>query len=307
MKIATMATGGIGGFLAVKLIGAGHQVATIARGAHLAAIRDNGLRLEGPDGVETARPWIATDDPAEVGPVDAILFGVKGDALAAAAEACRPLIGPQTLVVPFQNGVEGPDRLAAILPPENVVTGIARVSPTISAPGVIRQTGSFATFVFAERDRLPSARIEALQKALREAGVAAPVSPDIEEELWRKFVLFSAFSGVTAAARCTAKDIAEHPRLAALCRDVMGETALLGRRRGVALAEGLEDTLLQTIITMPPQTRASTAIDLEHGRPLEIEWISGAVARLAAESGVPAPLNAALYAMLLPYRDGAAG
>ena len=131
MRIATMATGGIGGFLAVRLAQAGHEVATIARGAHLAAIRENGLTLEGPAGTEVIRPWIATDDPAEVGEVDAVIFGVKGDALDAAARACRPMLGRDTVVVPFLNGVEASDRLLGILPAEQQAIACLRVNVCI--------------------------------------------------------------------------------------------------------------------------------------------------------------------------------
>ena len=304
MKIATMATGGIGGFLAVKLALAGHNVATIARGRHLAAIRDNGLTLIGPQGPQTVRPWIATNDTAEVGAVDAIIFGVKGDGLLEAAKACEPMLGAQTVVVPFLNGVEASDRLVAALPEGHVANGVAQISTTIDAPGVIKQTGEFNRFIFAERDSRPSARIEALQRAIEKAGSNAPVTVDIERDLWSKFVLFSAVSGVTTAGRCTIGDIAATEPLAELFRAVVAETAALGRARGVALSATIEKDTWSMVQSLPSNMRASTALDLEHGRPLEIEWISGAAKRLAAESGLEAPMNAALYALLLPYRNG---
>lgn len=304
MKIATMATGGIGGFLAVKLTQSGHEVATIARGAHLQAIRDGGLTLDGPDGTETVTPWIATDDPAEVGTVDAIIFGVKGDALDSAARACLPMIGPDTVVVPFLNGVEAADRLLAILPKECVANGVAQISTTISEPGVIRQVGTFNRFLFAERDSRPSSRIDALRTAIHASGASAPGTNDITRDLWTKFIMFSGVSGVTAAARCTIGDILDHPPLSDLIRSVIAETAALGREKGIALPSTIEEETWATIQTLPRAMRASTAIDLEAGRPLEIEWISGAVRRLAQASGVPAPMNSALYALLLPYKDG---
>lgn len=304
MRIATMATGGIGGFLAVKLANAGHSVATIARGAHLDAIRANGLRLDSASGTEIARPEIATDRPDEVGVVDAIIFGVKGDALDNAALACLPMIGPETVVVPFLNGVEASDRLSAILPERNVGNGVARVSTTISAPGVITQTGAFHSFIFAERDSRPSARIDALRAAINAAGSAAPETDDIDKELWSKFVLFSALSGVTAAGRCTIGDVRTTPELEALFKRAMSETAQVGRVLGVALDTDLEAQIWETLMAFPAQGRASTAIDLEHGRPLEIEWVSGAATRLAAKAGIDAPVNAALYAILLPHKHG---
>lgn len=304
MRIATLATGGIGGYLAAKLAQAGHEVATIARGAHLEAIRRNGLTLDGPNGRVTVRPWKATDTPAEVGAVDAVLFGVKGDALPDAARACLPMLGPETVVVPFLNGVEAAERLLEILPEGTVGNGMAQVSTTISEPGVIRQTGTFATFTFAERDSRPSARIDALRAAFRGAGIDAPETGDIDRAVWTKFVLFSAVSGVTAAGRCTIGDILAHPPLAALFRQVLTETAGIGRALGVALPEDAEDRAWNIARSLPPAMRASTAIDLEHGRPLEIEWVSGAAVRLAERAGVPAPANRTLYALLLPHRDG---
>ena len=304
MKIATMATGGIGGFLAVKLAQSGHQVATIARGSHLDAITENGLTLESPSGVERVTPWIATDQPSEVREVDAIIFGVKGDALEPAAMACVPMVGPDTVVVPFLNGVEASDRLTRYLPPGNVANGGAQVSTTISAPGVIMQTGEFNRFIFAERDSQPSARIEALRVALNEAGCSAPVTDDIERDVWMKFALFSAVSGVTAAARCTIGDILEHAPLTDLFRAVVSETASIGRAKGVALPATVEEDTWSMVLSLPRNMRASTAIDLENGRPLEIEWISGAARRIAKDVGINAPMNSALYALLLPHRFG---
>lgn len=304
MRIATMATGGIGGFLAVKLALAGHSVATIARGAHLAAIRENGLRLDSATGSETAHPDIATDRPEDVGPVDAILFGVKGDALEDAARACLPMLGPETLVVPFLNGVEASDRLIRILPEHNVGNGVARVSTTISTPGVITQTGAFHSFIFAERDSRPSARVDALRAAINDAGSSAPETDDVVKELWSKFVLFSALSGVTAAGRCTVGELRDTPELEALFKRALSETAGIGRALGVALDDDIEEQVWASMLSFPAQGRASTAIDIEHGRPLEIDWVSGAAARLAAQAGVDAPVNAALYAILLPHKQG---
>lgn len=304
MKIATMATGGIGGYLAVRLTNAGHQVATIARGAHLEAINRSGLALDGFDGNQTVKPWMATSDPAEVGEVDAIIFGVKGDALEAAANSCEPMVGANTIVVPFLNGVEASDRLARILPEQNVGNGVAQISTTIAAPGVIKQTGEFNRFIFAERDSRQSARIDALRDAINEAGSSAPPTDDIERDLWSKFVLFTAVSGVTAAARCTIGDVVESEQLSALFQAIVAETAALGRARGIALPETIEANMWSAASGLPPAMRASTAIDLEHGRPLEIEWISGAVDRLSQAAGLQAPVNRTVYALLSPYRHG---
>lgn len=304
MRIATMATGGIGGYLAVKLANSGHQVATIARGPHLSSIIANGLTLEGPSGTEVARPWIATNDPSDVGEVDAIIFGVKGDALEEAAHACQPMLGPNTVVVPFLNGVEASDRLLNILPKQNVANGVAQISTTVISPGTIKQTGKFSTFIFAERDSTPSERIDRLRQAIAKAGPSAPPTDDIERDVWAKFIFFSAVSGVTAAGRCTVSEIINTPYLAEIFRLVIVESAAIGRALGISLDPAIEDKAWKMALSLPPTMRASTAIDLEYGRPLEIDWVSGAATRLAEKVGIEASTNKALYALLLPHRNG---
>lgn len=304
MRIATVGTGGIGGFLAAKLTISGHQVAAIARGPHLDAIKANGLTLVSPAGQETVQPWIVTDDTANVGKVDAIIFGVKGEALKAAAHSCLPMLGQDTAVVPFLNGVEAADRLMEVLPGENVANGLAKISTTIAAPGTIKQTGDFSVFVFGERDNRPSRRIEALREAIQQSGSMTPVPENIDREVWTKFVFFSALSGVTAAARCTMAEVIRMPELSSLFQRVVAETAAVGRAAGISLDMGVEEKTWAFAQTLPEEMRASTAIDLEVGRPLEIDWVTGAVCRLAAKHGVATPANDAIYALLLPFRDG---
>ena len=304
MKIATMATGGIGGFLAVKLTKSGHQVATIARGKHLDAIRQNGLSLSTSNGTETVVPWITSNSTEGIGPVDAIIFGVKCNSLDEAAKACIPMLHEKTAVIPFLNGVEAADRLLKFLPADNVVNGVAKISTTISQPGTITQVGNFAQFLFAERDSNPSERVKRFQEVLQSAGVEAPATDDINRELWAKFVLFSAMSGVTAAARCNVGDIKASPKLGELCKNLLAETAAIGRLKGINLPEKLENNLWKAITKLPTNMRASTAIDLENKRPLEINWISGAAVRLAEESGIEAPLNKTVYALLSLYENG---
>jgi 2-dehydropantoate 2-reductase len=181
---------------------------------------------------------------------------------------------------------------------------MAQVSTTIASPGIIEQTGEFNRFIFAERDSQPSDRIDVLRNAINEAGSSAPPTDDIEQELWSKFVLFSAVSGVTAAGRCMMKDIMDYPQLGALFKQVIAETASIGRASGVALDPEIEKKTWTMATSLPPTMRASTAIDLENGRALEIEWISGAAVRLARKLGVDAPANQALYALLLPHKNG---
>lgn len=304
MRIVTMATGGIGGFLAVKLAKAGHEVACIARGAHLDAIRQNGLRLDGPDGSETVHPWKATDNADGLCPVDVVIMGVKAGALETAARVVLPVVSDQTLVVPFFNGVEAVERLTQILPERSVANGTAYVSTTLSAPGVIAQTGDFGRFVFGETDNSVSPRIQALQSALVAAGVQAEIPADITVEMWTKAVLMCAMSGTTAAARTTVGEIRDTPELAQLAQDVMGEAHDVAIAKGVALAPDLPQRYWEFVATLPDAMRASAAIDLERGNPLEIPWINGSIVRIGRKLGVPTPANKAILALLTPYAEG---
>jgi len=304
MKFATVATGGIGGYLAVRLTQAGEDVATLARGAHLDVIKSKGLTLEAADGLTTVHPRFATDDPAEIGPVDAVIFGVKAKDVERAAESCLPLMGPKTVVIPFLNGVETVERLATVLPLGNIANGTAGISTTITEPGSIGQVGTFATFAFAERDSTQSARIKAVRLSFERAGLEAPVVEDIDVELWRKFCVFASLSGVTAAARCTLGEIRHNPHLSQLFQDGIAETAALGRALGVALPGDMVTRIWDGLGELPDSLRASTAIDLEAGRALEVDWISGAVARLSDAAGLDAPIHRALNAVLQPWKDG---
>ena len=299
-----MATGGIGGYLAVKLSNAGFKVATIARGDHLTAINENGLILDGPNGYEKANPWLATDSPSDIGAVDVIIFGVKCGALEAAAEACKPMLKKETIVVPFLNGVETVDRLCKILPKANIANGVARVSTTIKAPGIIKQTGDFRTFIFAECGNRPSNRIIALQEAITKAGAFAPVTSDIDKEMWSKFIVFSAISGATAAGRCTLGQVIKSTSLSRVFQKIISETTATARAYGIDLSYSIEQDIWALVNKLPPDVRASTAVDLEKGLPLEVDWISGAVTRLAKAKGIEAPTNETIHGLLSPYKDG---
>jgi len=256
------------------------------------------------EGVQNISPWKASDDTKSIGPVDAIVFGVKCNALDQAAKACLPMLHKETIVVPFLNGVEAPERLSEFLPKQNIANGIAKISTTITEPGIIRQVGSFAQFIFAECDSKPSLRIKQLQSIFRNAGIDAPETEDIDCDLWSKFVLFTSMSGVTAAARCTVGDIRSSKELSKLAQAIMIETANVGRAKGIKLPNTLEKDLWTSIKTLPADMRASTAIDLENNRPLETPWVSGAAIRLAREVGVSAKLNEAIFALLSPYENG---
>jgi 2-dehydropantoate 2-reductase len=307
MRIAVMAAGGVGGFLAARLIKAGSDVAVIARGAHLAAIRENGLTLENPKERINVRPRIATDDPAAIGPVDILIFAVKMPDIETAAEACRPLIGPGTGVIPFQNGVEASDIIAGILGAEHAMMGTTYIFSDIVEPGRIVQTGTNARFFFGERTGGQSERSNAFRASVLAAGVDAPVPADIRLEIWRKFVFLSSMAGITAATRAPIGEIRADPVMRATYTRAMEEVAAVAKARGIELPADSMDRYAHYFDSAPYEARSTLAKDLAAGRPLEVEWLSGAVHRLGKESGVDTPVHSTFYAVLRPFAQGRRG
>lgn len=304
MKIAVMAAGAVGGYFGGKLALAGHEVTFIARGAHGTAIREKGLRVDSVHGDFVVQNARVTDDPSSVGPVDIILFAVKLWATEEAAELCRPMIGPNTLVLPLQNGVDAIDRVSAVLGAGHVGGGIAKISAVISEPGLITHVSSFASIEFAEANSEPSERTSTLLVACQEAGFEAEISSDIIKSLWLKFIFLTALSGLTAAARNPVGVILESEQGQATFRANMLETITIGQKRGVALSDETIDRLMKFVNSLPPSMRASQVADLEAGNRLEAPWLTGAVCAMGREAGVETPSNDALYAVLHPYVNG---
>ncbi|MEM6743965.1 MAG: 2-dehydropantoate 2-reductase [Pseudomonadota bacterium] len=304
MKFATVATGGVNGWLAWKLARGGAEVACLARGAHLAAIRERGITVRQGGAEATARPAAASDDPAEIGVVDAVFVAVKAQDLDAIAPRIRPMVGEGTVAIPFLNGVEASSRLAAVLGEAPVLEGTCGISVFLAEPDVIEKVGDFNWFRFGERDGARSARAEAVAEAMRAAGVDAAVPEDIRAALWRKFMTLSTMSGITAAGRCTSGDVRGAEPLAALARAAIAETAALARAEGVAVTAQDEAAVWEGIKAMPAEMRASQANDLAAGKPLEVDWLSGAVARMSAARGLDALVHRTLHALLTPFRDG---
>lgn len=304
MKICVMGAGGLGGFFGGFLAAAGEDVSFVARGAHLDAIRRNGLTVASGLGDRHVADAKATDNPAEIGPVDIVLFCVKNYDLDAAAEACRPLLKPDTAVISLLNGVDAPERIAALLGPGHAVGGVTFVPANIAEPGVIVHNGEANAMTIGEPDGAASPRLAAFAEACRNAGLAVEISPDITTTLWTKFVPWSALAGVTAACRGTVGVINATPPLAALFREVSTETLKVGQAKGLALPDDLPERMTAMLASLPPETRNSMQVDLSLGKRLELETASGTVVRLGERLGVPTPANRALYAILLPFRDG---
>ncbi len=304
MKIAVMGTGGVGGWFGARLALAGEDVTFIARGAHLQAIRAAGLKVLAPAGDMLVRPASATDDPAQVGPVDIVLFAVKLWDTESAAEACRPLVGPATGVVCLQNGVDGEAAIGRVLGAAHAVGGVAHIAALIEAPGVIRQNGTLARLTFGELDGSRSARLERLHAACLRAGFETKLSDAIETDIWEKFVFLVGLSGATSVTRMPIGAILGDPDTRALFVALMEETATVGRARAVGLPDTLIADLMRFSEGLPAAMKASMLGDLERGNRLELPWLSGAVVRLGRELGLATPANAIVYAALKLHAAG---
>ena len=309
MRIAVIGAGGVGGGFGAALAkagaGTGDSVTFVARGAHLAAMRENGLRVEGDRGETLIKPVQATDDPASIGPVDIVLFCVKLWDVESAGERLKPLIGPDTAVIPLQNGIDASDRLVPILGEAHVMAGTVGISATIASPGVIRQTGTFMSMAFGERDGRTSPRAQEFLALCEKAGFSVMLSNNIAVPIWQKFILLTAMSGCTAVTRLPVGKLRDDPDVFALFESVMRETAAVGRAEGVDLPADTVEKQTATIKGLPPAGRASMAVDLSHGNRLELPWLAGKVVALGRKHGIPTPSNAAIFAALKPYANGA--
>lgn len=307
MRIAVIGAGGVGGGFGVALARAGADVTFLARGAHLAAMREKGLRIEGGRGESHLLPTQATDDPAAIGVVDLVLFCVKLWDVESAGERIKPLVGPETAVLPLQNGIDASDRLLPILGARAVMGGVAQISTTIAEPGVIRQTGTFMRMIFGELDGSRSARAEAFLALCEKAGFDATLSPAIVTELWMKFIMLASNAGMTALTRQPIGRLRDDPDIAPYFTAAYGEVIAIARARGVPLPEDVEQKMAGFNRNSPPQMMASMAIDLIRGNRIELPWLSGKVVAMGRELGVPTPTHAMIYAALKPYVDGTPG
>ncbi len=301
MNILVFGTGGVGGYFGGRLAEAGQDVTFIARGTHLAAIREHGLRVESIAGDFTIHPAKATDTPAEAGIPDVVLLGVKAWDVPAAAKALQPVIGPRTFIVPLQNGVTAPDELAAVLGRERVLGGLCRISALVGEPGVIRHVGVEPCIAFAELDGQETERVETLRAAFETCkGLTVEVPTDIQAALWSKFLFIASISGVGAVTRQPAGVFRATPESRALLIAALEETAAVARARGINLPKDAVQTTLAFIDNTPPVIIASMQRDIMQGKPSELESQSGAIVRLGRELGVPTPTHAFIYASLLP-------
>jgi 2-dehydropantoate 2-reductase len=305
MRIAVIGAGGIGGPYGAALAKAGADVTFVARGAHLAAIQENGLHIEGDRGETHIWPTRATDDIAGIGTVDFVLFCVKLWDVEGVGRKLRPIVGPKTAVVPLQNGVDATERLISILGSEAVMGGVAFVTGTIAAPGIVRQTGTYQNMTFGELDGRTSERGQHLRDLCEVAGFEGILSPDIKIPLWEKFILVAPLAGLNALTRLPLGRWREEPDLVALYETALRETVAVGLAEGVRLPPDSIDKGMALMRSMPPHHMTSMGNDLIRGGRLELPWFAGKVVELGRRHGIPTPVNGFIFAALKPYAHGA--
>lgn len=307
MRIAVFGTGGVGGYFGGRLAQAGEEVSFIARGNHLAALQQNGLRVDSIKGDFIIQPVQASDKPSQIGTVDVILVAVKAWHILQAAQAMLPMIGPETLVVPLENGVEAPQQLSTVVGKEHVLGGLCQISSFIAAPGHIKHVAIEPFVAFGRLDGGSEEKVEELRQAFERAGVKVDVPADIQAAMWRKFVFITSISGVNAVTRVPAGVLRSLPPSRQMLENALNEVTAVGQAYGVILPEDTASKTLAFIDGFPEGTVASMARDIIEGRPSELEAQNGAVVRLGREVGVLTPTHAMIYASLLPQELRARG
>jgi 2-dehydropantoate 2-reductase len=303
MRIAILGSGGVGGYFGGRLAATGADVTFIARGAHLDALRSGGFRLESPAGDLHLPRVSATDDPATIGKVDVVFFTVKLYDTEGATRQLPPLLGPDTVVIPFQNGVDSVETLTRAAGRAHVAGGTAYVSAVIAEPGLIRHT-AMDHLIFGELDGTRSPRLERLLAACQRAGFQATLSDRILIDIWSKFVRLSVFSGMTGVTRCPLGALRDDPELFAMLQAAAMETMAVARASGVPLPAEVLGEMVTMARRMPPQAKSSMLEDLERGKPLELPWLSGAVVRIGREHGVDTPIHRFIATVLHPHVAG---
>jgi 2-dehydropantoate 2-reductase len=307
MRILVMGSGGVGGYFGGRLAQAGNDVTFVARGAHGAALRERGLRLKSSAGDLHLPQVKVTQDPADAGLVDLVLFSVKLWDTESAALALRPVLKADTAVISFQNGVVKDDLLARALGAAHVVGGVAYIAATIGEPGLIVHNGAMARLVFGELDGRSSERLTRFAQACAAAGITHELTPRIALALWEKFVFLSSLAAATSLARQPIGPIRYQPRARSFLHDLIDEAVQVGRAEGVPLPPEYAESRLAFADTLPATMTSSMHHDLQRGNRLELPWLSGDVVERGRRLGVATPCHRAVVDMLSLYADGTPG
>ena len=307
MKIAIIGTGGVGGYYGGLLAQQGEEVTFLARGAHLQAIRQHGLRIESIHGDVTIAPARATDQLAQIGPVDLALFCVKTYATEQLAAELAPLLASSTVVLSFQNGVDAAQRIGKLVGMEHMLAGATWISSAVEAPGVIRQVSQFRRIVLGELDGSLTPRLQAVYQALQKTGITVETSTDIAKVLWTKFIFISAASSLGSLTRLALGDYRAVPETRSLAIQLMREVEAVARAQGVALEPDVVEKSLDFIDQAAPTIKASMQNDIASGRRTEIEAIIGLIGRKGRAAGIPTPAGDLVYSALVPIELKARG
>ena len=305
MKIAIFGTGGVGGYFGGRLAHAGEDVTFIARGEHLHAIKTKGLRVDSLDGDFVVNPATATDEASEVGQVDLVIVGVKAWQVPDAAREMKPMVGPNTMVLPLQNGVDAVSQLTVELGADQVIGGLCKIVSFVVGPGHIRHAGFAPSVVIGELDNRRTDRVVAIQNAFTQAGVDTAIADDIQVALWMKFLFIASFSGVGAISNATAGTLRTDPALRAQMIRAMEEIYALAHARGIKLPENAIETVMAGVSALPEEATSSMQRDIAAGKPSELESQNGAVVRMARESSAEVPTHELIYEKLKPFEQKA--
>lgn len=286
-----MGSGGVGGYFGGRLAAAGNDVTFVARGSHLAAIEKDGLTLDSQLGNATVKPAKVTADPASAGVPEIVIFATKMGDTEGAANQLKPIVRGGVTIITFQNGVEGPEILSRVLPGAHVVPGVARIASHISKPGVIEQRSPFARLEFGEATGGSSPKLDAFHAACKAAGIDAIVSENIQRNVWMKFAMLAPFSGMTALTGHSAGPIRTTPGTRALIEAAVKEVIAVGKAAGIGFKDGDFESLMKTVEGNPAGMTSSMAHDRMAGKPLEVNYLSGAVVRIGEKHGVQAPTH----------------
>ena len=304
MKIAIVGTGGVGGYYGARLAEAGGDVWFFARGKHLAAMRERGLRVLSPNGDIHLTKVNATDRPQDIGPVDVVFISVKLYDTESILPLLPPLIGPGTVVISFQNGVEAVETITRAVGKRHAAGGTTYLVAAIAEPGVIKH-GALGRLVFGPLDPAQRPVLEELRDLCQKARLDVVLSDNILVEIWAKFVRLTSFSGLTSVTRRPIGALQTDPDLKVLFRRAVEEAVAVARAKQIPLSPTIVDDIVTSTSTMPPESKSSMLGDLEGGRRLELPWLSGAVVRIGQEVGVPTPTHAFITAVLKPHVNGA--
>ena len=308
MKIAIFGSGGVGGYFGGRLALAAQDVTFVARGAHLAAIKESGLRVDSIGGDFVVHPAKATDSPQSIGRADLVILATKAWQLDSAIEQMKPLVGEGTMILPLLNGMEHMDTLLTSFDRKNVLGGLCRISAFAAGPGYIRHVGVPPFIAFGELDNSKTARVDSLKEIFSALnGITVDTPSDINAAMWEKFIFISGTSGVGAYTGQTIGEFRANPETRAMLFNAMNETAAVARARGAALSESFVSDTMSRIDTIQPHIIASMQKDIMEGRPSELNEQTGAVIRMGRTAGIPTPTHEAIYAKLLPLENKARG